>query len=197
MAGVVRFNVDLQVTGGENLKALEARIKDASPLFNAIIEYWTEHNEQKFDMAIGAESVGAQMDDNLFWAPLSESYRKQKRRAGQDDQIMKATGDLLRSLSNPETIFQMVTPEDAVFGSPLDFDDAKKVKYNWRSRQAIFLGRADRDQIEKLVGEFLNRKGRFNEKMEDQGLVAVRQRAEMAQMDMDFENTIQEDTGIW
>lgn len=197
MAGVVRFKVDLQVKGAENLAALEERVKDATPLFNAIIEWWADHNEDKFSAATGFEASGAQMDENLFWDPLSDAYMKRKRKLGQPDQIMKATGDLIRSLSSPDTIFSMVTPEDVVFGSPMDPEDMKKVRYNWRSRQAIFLGRADRDQIEKMVGDFLNRTGQFSTKMEDQGLVAVRQRAEMAQMDMDYENAIQDDTGVW
>lgn len=197
MAGVVRFNVDLQVRGAENLAAMESRVRDASPLFRAIVDYWASHNELKFMASVGFEVSGAQMDDNLFWQPLTEAYRKSKRRRGQPDQIMKATGDLFRSLSSPDTIFEMVTPEDVTFGSPLDPDDVKKVHYNWKSRQAIFLGRADRDAIEKMVGDFLNRRGEFAIKSSDAGLEAVRLRQEAAQMDMDFENTVQNDTGVW
>lgn len=197
MAGVVSFHVDLHIENAEALPELAARVRDASPFFRAFIDYWADHNEEKFDKAVGMEQVGAQVDDRVLWAPLAAATIKAKRRAGQPDAIMVATGELLRALTSPDLIFEKISPEDAVFGSPRAPEEEDKVRYNWEARQGIFLSAEDRHVIEKMVKDYLERGGDFEKALFTQGLAAARARAEAAQMDAEFESALTGKEGDW
>lgn len=195
MAGNVRFSISVATENGDVLPELEGRLKDLSPAFQAIIPEWAKLNKQIFDKSKGMEMSGTAVDENVFWDELKESTSKAKRRAGQEDQIMVATGALMRSLTDPDRIFQNVEADSAVFGTPLDPEDAAKVSFQWARRQVIFLSTIDQNVIRRIVKDYLSMGEGFQEKRFTAGLAAVRNRAEAAEMDAAFDNAVNDDTG--
>lgn len=191
MAGNVKFKVSVTVRNAQLLPELQGRLKDLSPAFEAVIPEWARLNEDKFDDARGKESSGAAVDDLVFWQPLRPSTMKSKRRRGRPDNIMVDSGDLKRAMTSPDLLFQRVSPQDAVFGTPLNMEEADKVRWQWTKRQAVFLSTVDQNTIRRIVRDYLNMGENFEEIRFAQGVAAVQQRAEMAQMDADFSNDVQ------
>jgi len=202
MSGAVGFSVSVEIKNPGILAEIQERLADLRPAFEAIIPEWVSINEQKFGMGRGAEIGGVEVDDGVYWQPLTERYRlqkhpngppKRKTKAGEyPDWLMVRTGALMTALTDPDTIFQAVTAQDAVFGSPLDPDLAAIVGYQWVRRQAVFLGTADKNMVRRIIGDYLNMGPDFESIRMSKGLAAVAQKAEAEQMDMDFTNTTQD-----
>lgn len=186
MAGNVKFDIKVAVSDPDLLPELEARLGDLSPAFNAIIPEWAHLNESKFDLSIGRESSGADVDENVFWEQLKPASMRAKRKAGQPDQIMVATGSLKRALTNPDLIFQYVSAEEAVFGTPRDLDDAQKVIYQWLKRQAVFLSTLDQNVIRRTIQDYFSLGGDFQQKRFAAGAARAAQRREMQALDEEF-----------
>lgn len=186
MAGNLRFEIAVATKNAELLPELEGRLADLSPAFHAIIIEWARLNADKFAAAAGREAGGAEIDPLVYWEPLASSTRRAKRRQGQPDAIMVATGQLLRAMTNPDLMFQNVDAESAVFGSPLDPEDAAKVAYNWSSRQVVFLSTTDQNVIRRIIKDYLSMGPNFEEIRFARGLAIAEARRNMAAMDAEF-----------
>lgn len=190
MPGNTHFNVAVTVKNADLLPELAERLLNMAPAFEAIIPEWAGMNDEKFDEARGLESVGAQVDDQVFWEPLKPSSSKRKRRIGRMDWILVDTGDLRRALGNPDLMFQRIGAQDAAFGTPLNLEEADKVRFQWAKRQPIFLSTLDQNAIRRIVQDYFSMGGNFQEKRFSKGLAAVRLRAEIASMDAEFESAV-------
>jgi hypothetical protein len=176
MPGALTFKISIFQENVDILPELQNKVKDLTGLFEQIIDQWAKGNPEKFGFAAGASLSGARVDPQVEWQALSPAYFKAKSKR-YPDQIMVRTGSLRDSLSNPSLFFQMVNPEQAVFGAPNDADDAMKVQFNWEKRQTIFLGDSDQNMIRELESKY------FTVQMK-----SIKQ--EIAQMNVDFSNTV-------
>ena len=190
MPGRVTFNVNLTIQGAEEISEISERIADLRPAFDVIVEKWARGNEDKFRDSLGAESSGAQIDPTVFWQGLTPSTMRSKRRKGQSDQIMVATGDLKRALTDPDLFFSMATATDLVFGTPKSIEEEMKVYYNWNTRQAIFLGGDDQRMIEETVQSYLSLGEDFKAIRFAQGLENIKARNQSAEMEIEFEGKV-------
>lgn len=190
MAGRVSFDVSLYMQNADKFPELAARSKDLTIVFEHIIRDWAEDNRRKFGLSSGMESSGATVDPTVFWQGLSPAYIKQKNKGGFADQIMVRTGSLRDSLTDPEQFFQYVSPDQAMFGSPNDPDDAMKMLFNWPRRQTIFLGRQDQLMIEKHVKDYLSFGPVYEQILFAKGMQAVADRKETAHMEVEFSETV-------
>lgn len=190
MAGRVSFNIELVTIGEDDLENMQARTRDLSAVFDVIIDKWSEGNVLKFAQAIGKEGSGVDLDPGVFWEGLTGAYVKQKRRLGQANQIMVATGSLRNALTSPDGFFREVTPAQAGFGTPVDPDDAKKAAYNWIKRQTVFLSVDDQRMIEKEISDFLSLGGDWQKELFGRGMEAVNRRVENARLDVEFESAM-------
>ncbi|SRR5216684_2759326 len=172
MPGRMTLNITVYQTNVDILPELERRAKDLSPLFDDIIDTWSELNKQKFELAQGGEISGAQIFD-VAWKGLSPGYLAWKTRHFPTGTLMVRTGELRASLTDPQGFFRRVEPERAIFGSPNDPDDVAKVRYNWKTRQAVFLSDPDQNMIRQKVSQFFN-----------VSKTSIRQ--EVARMDIEF-----------
>lgn len=177
MAGRLSFKVTVYQTDTHVLPELGMKAKDLSPVFEDIVDAWADLNAQKFRLAGGGEASGAQVDPTVFWKALSPQYLKWKQKHFPTDTIMVRTGSLMAALTSRTGFFRMVNPEQAVFGTPNDAEDAAKIQFNWATRQAIFLSDPDQNMIREKVSKY------FTVQMKNI-------REEVAQMDADFAATV-------
>jgi hypothetical protein len=195
MAGITSFTVDVAIQNAGVIPELASRAADLTPAFTSIILGWAENNINKFEKGIGQEAAGVDQGSGVDWTRLTPTYMKTKRRLGQDNQLMVATGALENALTNPDLFFQMVNPEQAIFGTPNDPDDADKVKYNWpteqnKKRQVLFLSLDDQRMIQKTVFDYLRLGGDFEKILFAQGLQSQANRNLAAKMDIEFNATV-------
>jgi hypothetical protein len=195
VAGATSFRIDIQVQNDEVFEEVKARFLDLSPAFDAFVREWTKLNTDIFDASAGKETAGAQVDPDVFWEPLTAAYRRAKQREGYPDQIMVRTGQLLKALTDPDLIFQVIGPQDAVFGSPLDPEEAAKVGHNWGKRQAIFFSEPDQRAFRRILRDYLTMGPGFEQQRAEAGLRAVQRQGEVMKMDADFSNAIASDAG--
>lgn len=188
MAGIVSFTITLATGEEALLPELAARVKDFSPVFTNIIKEWSDHNREKFELGEGMESTGVYQDqaNDLYWDPLTPAYARAKARKGFSDHLMVRTGELERALTSEGGFGQYVDASRAVFGTPIDPEDAIKVSGNWESRQAIFLDAADRAMIDREVARYLNLGDGYRDILFARGVARAEARAEEARMDMEF-----------
>ena len=190
MAGTVRFKVHVKTQGADALPEVQGRLQDLSPALSAIVDTWAKKNPEKFERSIGMESSGADVDELVHWDPLVPGTSAAKRREGMPDWIMVATGDLMHALSSPDLIFRDVRPDSVLFGTPLNLEEALKVQYNWIKRQAIFISTLDQNFIRRIIKDYLDMGGDFEQKRFAAGLAAVRTRSEMDAMDAQYDATV-------
>lgn len=191
MAGIVSFNITVFTEGLERLPELAARLKDLTPALHNLIAEWAQSNEDKFRESRGTQVGGVQQDDSLFWHGLTEPYMKEKTRKGFEDWLMVRTGDLRRAMTDPEGFFSVVMPDKAVFGIPLDPEDAIKVTgTNWELRQAIFLNYKDRLAIKREVKNYFALGEKYREILFERGLAAAARRREHLQWDVEFNGRV-------
>lgn len=192
MPGIVRYKLEIFTTGLETLPEVEARLQDISPMLQNLIDEWAHTNEDKFGLGKGAEETGAQMDDGLLWEPLTERYRLAKQRKGFEDWLMVRTGGLMASLTNPDGFFRAVTNEEAVFGIPVDEDEAVKAinKRAWDSRQSIFLNEKDRLAIKREFKNYLELGENYRDVLFARGMAAAARRQEILEWDTAFAGTV-------
>jgi hypothetical protein len=187
--GRVSFDLHFLIKGGEQIPELAARLSDLRPAFEVIVQKWAKENESKFDAAEGMEAGGAQVDETVFWEALQPSTMRAKRRKGQGDNIMVATGELKQALTDPDRFFHAETESKAVFGTPMAFEDELKLRYNWQKRQTVFLGGDDQRMIEQTMQAYLSLGADFEQIRFAKGLQNLKNREEVARMEMDFGNT--------
>jgi len=197
MAGKTSFSIQIDVKNAEVFEEIKERFLNLQPAYEAFVEAWSEINKDMFEKSEGGEMMGSQVDPDVFWQPLSAAYRKAKQREGYPDHLMVATGDLMRALTDPDLVFQALGPQDAVFGSPLSPDDADKVRYNWKTRQSVFFSFPDQRALKRILKDYLTMGEGFEQKRAEAGLAAVRRRAEASQMEVDFQNDLGADAGVW
>lgn len=190
MAGTVKFQITVTTKNAVVLPELQARLKDLSPAFEAIIPEWAKLNADKFDAGKGLEGSGAKVDALVFWEALKPATSKSKRRRARGNALMVDSGDLRRALTTPDLVFQRVEAQDAVFGTPLNLEEADKAKFNWAKRQVVFFSTADKNVIRRVVQDYLSYGPGFQEIRFAKGLAATRLRKEVADMDAAFDNTL-------
>lgn len=196
MAGAIAFHIDVVVKNQAVLDELKARTLDLSALFQKIYLEWVALNRDKFEASQGQEVSGVTFAGEPHWEPLSKGYHHAKQRAGYEDWLMVRTGDLARSMTNPELLFRALSPMDALFGTPLDPEDAAKVAYNWARRQVVFLGVADKNMIRANVQAFFQMGEAFETLMAGR-TTQTQRNAEEAAMNMGFSNALAGDEGDW
>lgn len=171
------FTINLQVKNLDKLEDLKQRLGDLSIPFENIVIEWAKGNIDKFALSVGQEASGAQVDDTVFWEPLSEGYMRSKHGGGAarvtkkaklgkahyegayPDWLMVRTGALRDALTNPESIFQRVEPTRVSFGTPTDPDLAAIVAFQLsgnKKRQVVFLGRSDKLMIEQQLQAYFS-----------------------------------------
>ena len=180
MAGAVSFDISVTTENADYLPTLQNRLKHLEPVFEQVIKEWAGLNEDKFASGAHGEMGGAEVDPGVFWHPLAASTIKQKQRENVPDNLMVWTGELKDAMTSPDSIFQMVEAERAVFGTPLDQDDAAKVAYNWARRQTIFFGTADQNVVKRVLQKHLS----------EMDVPWTVKKAELGRMDADFANAI-------
>lgn len=190
MAGITSFRITLAVKNDTVLPELAARAKDLSVVFDNVIGEWVAGNERKFSRGLGNSATG--VDQDTFaggatrWQGLTERYAKQKEREGFPDWLMVRTGDLMNAMTTRDAMGEAIGPDQAVFGMPLDKEQADKVIGNWGRRQTIFLDRRDRLGIEREVKNYMQFGGNYRELLFAQGLQAAARRDEVKRMDAEF-----------
>lgn len=177
MAGTMTFSIEVYQRNVDQLPSLANKLKDLTVFFEQVFDSWVLGNDEKFQAGVGQETSGALVDPNVFWQGLTAGYMKAKRRKGYEDSLMVATGSLRDTMSNPESLFQYLTPEQAMFGTPNDPDEMLKIQFNWLKRQVIFLSEPDQQKIRSLWQKYLQIP-----------MQSVTQ--EVARMDMDFNATV-------
>jgi hypothetical protein len=103
---------------------------------------------------------------------------------------MVETGSLAASLSDPSGFFQAMTAQEVVFGTPQAIEEELKARYNWRTRQTIFLGIDDQRMIDQKVQSYLSLGPEFERIRFAQGMERVQDREAEAKMDVDFGGTM-------
>ena len=154
MAGMTSFRITVSCKNEDVIGEISERAKNLIVVFDNIANEWVVGNKRKFDAAKGMEQYSVEMGDNLWWDFLTYDYRKRKRKEGRPDWIMVRTGALKAALSSKFGINKNITPETATFGEPFDEENKKKVKYNWETRQAIFLNLNDRRMIRREINSY-------------------------------------------
>lgn len=170
--GNLNLRIKASGAGFEGLDEMRARIADLSPVFQRLIPLWASHNMDKFARGQGMESEGADQGSSVWWAPLVPATMRAKRHKGYPDSIMVATGSLKQSLTSEDAFAQFVSETQAVFGTPLDEDDAQKVGYNWTTRPTVFLDQQDKLMIEREIENYLNMGADYAQQMARAGEAA-------------------------
>jgi len=197
MAGITSFRITLAVKNDTVLPELAARAKDLSVVFDNVIGEWVAGNERKFARGMGASDAG--IDQDTFaggatrWKGLTERYAKQKEREGFPDWLMVRTGELMNAMTTRDALGEAIGPQQAIFGMPLDEEQADKVIGNWGRRQTIFLDRRDRLGIEREIKNYMQFGGNYRELMFAQGLQAAARRDEVKRMDAEFQFRMSEE----
>lgn len=186
MPGRVSFNIRVRITNGGVFPELVERLKDFRPVFEVIVRQWARGNVDKFRKSLGGETTGAAIDPTVFWMPLAESTIRAKRKKGQPDQIMVATGALAQALTDPSGFWQAMTAQQVAFGTPGGLEEELKARYNWQTRQTIFLGEDDQMMINEKVQSYLSLGPEFERKRFAAGLANVYERGLDAEMNMDL-----------
>ena len=91
---------------------------------------------------------------------------------------MVRTGSLRDALTSPTGFFRMVSPQQAVFGSPNSAEDAMKMQYNWNKRQVVTQAIPGKNAVRQLTQQYFKAPP----------MQSAKQAA--AQMDADFTSTI-------
>lgn len=199
----LRFNVKVYLENAGILPELQARMADLTPFFEAVYRRWVEVNEQKFEQAKGAEATGAFVFDE-FWASLSSRYMeakhpsgapKRKKASGEyPDWLLVRTGALMEAMTNPESLFNAIGPQEATFGTPNDPELADIVR--WQSgerqkhREVIFLAEPDLNSIRMNLQDYLGMGGDFQAMRFAAGLQAKSLESEMENMDAEFADEV-------
>lgn len=192
MAGKTSFDIRYTLRGAEQFPEMAARVRDLRPAFDVIVEKWARGNVDKFEKSKGMESSGAQIYD-VFWQGLKPSTMRAKRRKGQVDHLMVATGALEEALTTQGRFFAESTAERAAFGTPMSIEEEMKVRYNWAKRQAIFLSYDDQLMIEETVQSYLSLGPKFESIRFGQGMENLRDHEEVAHMEVGFNEAMKAD----
>lgn len=190
MAGVTSFKISLFVKNDARLPEIAERVKDLSVVFDHIVGEWVAGNERKFSRGMGASDTGVAQDSfgtGNQWQALSAKYGRQKEREGFPDWLMVRTGDLMNTMTTRDALVDVIEQTRAVFGMPLDEEQAIKVEGNWGRRQAIFLDRPDRLMIERNVKNFIDMGGDYQKILFTQGMQNVAAKNEQKRMDAEFQ----------
>lgn len=153
-------------------------MRDFSPVFDDIIEAWTEGNAEKFEGSEGTERFGFTPDPDVFWKEVTEPYYRQKHgpidyawyeergfppRRLYPDHLMVRTGELRDSLTHRGSFAEAILEDRAVFGFPMDYEAGNALLGNWSrsGRQVMYLGELDRDMISSKINQFIRGEGKY------------------------------------
>lgn len=186
----VSFDISVIVANEAALAEIEGRVKDMSVVFNNIADEWAKGNARKFNQGAGKETSGAALDADVFWVPLTEKYQKSKRKKGQADWLMVATGQLEATMTNPDAFFRGVQPTMATWGCPMSKEDENKLLGNAETRPVVFFDRQDRLMIRKEIGDYLALGGDYKNILFAQGLQAVNARKEQNIWNMEWQDRL-------
>ena len=191
MAGVTSFKISLFVKNDACLPEIAERAKDLSVVFDSIIGEWVTGNERKFGRGMGASDTGAVQDSfsgaENNWQALTPRYARQKEREGFPDWLMVRTGDLMNAMTTRGATAEVIEQTRAVFGMPLDEEQAIKVEGNWNRRQAIFPDQNDRLMIERNIKNFMELGGKYQDVLFTRGLQNVAAKNEQKCIDAEFQ----------
>ena len=201
--GALNFTIVFESKGAGYFDALAGLCKDFSVPFQNIINEWAKHNVEKFRRGKGAELSGTEQSSDVYWAPLTEQYyrskhgateakRRTRRMAGTAvaDWLMVRTGDLMRSLTGAGGFVRYVGPTKAIFGQPLDPEDAQKVAGNWMKRQVLFLDLTDKRMIRAHISDYLKYGSDYMGARRQLAAEKARAKREYARMEMEFSETM-------
>jgi len=189
--GSLTFRFAVTSKNAERLPELAARCSDFSAPLASIVGEWGRSNAAKFDLSRGMEESGVYEDADTYWDRLTPPYMKQKRRKGMPDWLMVATGSLMNSLTTDGGYAEYVDAHQAVFGNPLDPEDALKAAVQSPFRRVIFLNQKDRLAIVRELKNYLGFGDNYKDLLFARGAAAVGTRAEQAAMDVDFRNALE------
>lgn len=169
---MARFSFDIEITSqNENVLAeLTERAKNLSVVLDNIITEWAGGNERKFKAGVGAEATGVALDSDVFWEPLTGKYRARKQAQGYGDWLMRATGQLQATMTNPDGFFRAVNESSAIWGTPNSREDEDKLRGNASRRTVVFFDRGDRLAIQREVKNYLSFGEQYKDIMFAQGV---------------------------
>lgn len=195
---MAHFTVKLSLASRnmERLDELASRLKDFTVPLSNIIGEWARGNTRKFDAAVGAELSGAD-EPPTQWEPVTLAYYKQKHGPVQrgnrtmfPDWLMVRTGDLMRSLTQRGLFAEFFDATKAVFGTPLDPEEAAKASYNFAKRPTVFLGRSDRNMIRREFQDYLSLGANYKDALFAGASRRYALQKEMQILDMEFAEAV-------
>ena len=205
----IKFNIKVYLENAAVLPELQSRVADLTPAFEAIFNEWVDINKQKFEQSVGREATGAQIFEE-FWAPLSAAYMKAKHGGGTarvtkkmargkasaqfsgayPDWLMVRTGALREAMTNPDSLFQNIEPQSAVFGTPLDPGLADIVRWlagaRQKNRYVVFLSDPDVNAIKRILQDYFGMGGDFQTIRSTKALAAIGREREIESLDAEF-----------
>lgn len=184
------FTIDVTVKNPEVLPEIQARFQNMEEVFNNIIDKWAQGNRRKFNKSRGAELAGVSLDSDVFWAPLTENYRKRKHKTVPNDWLMVSSGELMTAMTNPDTIGRAVTKTQAVFGAPISEAEQDKVSGNWSRRPVVFLDRTDTLAIKREIKDWLTLGPGYQDIKFAQGIQRVQAKREMKMWETEWQDRL-------
>lgn len=164
----VQFNVKVTVKDSDT--GIARRARDLSPAFEEIVDQWVYGNQAKFEAAEGGETGGVEFS-TATWLGVTPKYYRQKHgpilrgsRQLYADWLMKATGQLMETMTDKDSIQRAVTATAVAFGMPANDEAAEKVLGNLSRREVIFLSEDEMAQdgmIVSIINSYLGATGKF------------------------------------
>ena len=154
----LKYDIDLS-----RCTEIAQRMEDFSIPFGKIIDNWAASNVLKFGAGKGSESSGFSGGalTPSRWEPLTEKYRAAKEKKGFSNWLMVRTGDLMSSLTSRGAFAEFIDAHRAVFGTPLDAEDADKALYNSETRPTVFLSESNRLNIRSELQAYISLGGDY------------------------------------
>lgn len=150
------MRIELDVAGDKQLARevlrLGDRAVDATPAFAKVVTDLAEHERRQFETEGGLASGG--------WTPLAASTIAAKRAAGLDPRILRATGALYRSLTQPlgggSDAIREVRPDEMRFGTSLRYARFHQLGTDrMPQRREIELRERDRADVVKTLQRYI------------------------------------------
>lgn len=153
---VTNFSVSVTIKGRDAFDRMAAKLMTFAPAFDAVLERWLAHNEDKFAQSKGAESVGISFSGDATWEGLTPGYMKAKRRGGFEDWLMVRTGETKAALTQRGAFGQFDTIEPMAAHFTLSDEPRQRAQWNIRTRPLLFLDEQDQQMIREMFAAYLN-----------------------------------------
>jgi len=153
---ISNFKVRVTIKGRDAFDHMAAKLQTFAPAFDAVLERWLAHNEEKFAQGKGAEAAGVTFTGDAIWEKLTPGYMKAKRRQGFEDSLMVRTGETKAALTQRGAFGQYddIGPTSAHFS--LTDEPRQRAQYNIKTRPLLFLDEDDQSMIREMFSAYLN-----------------------------------------